>query len=659
MARPARSSTARARARASRPPAARRLGGRGRERRVAASRAIRYNRARMKSALALVAVLALAAAAPARAGPAPSARPGLGAIPYGRGTTFRVWAPNADRVFVAGEWNGESETADELAREKGGLFSADVEGARAGQRYRFVLRRGAETLVRTDPRARRVVHSAAPGVIVDPAAYAWKTASPWKPAPLAEQVIYELHVGTFAGAAPGRPGTFAAAREKLDALADLGVDMIELMPPAEFPGDYSWGYNPAFPFAPESAYGAPDDLRALVDAAHARGIGVIVDVVHNHWGPQDLSLWAFDGETPGAPGGIYFFPDWRGKTPWGPRPDYSRAEVREYIRDNARMWLEEYRADGLRWDSVANIRQADGKPLPEGTELLRSVNAAVEKDYPWKVMIAEDLETKDLVTKPLAAGGLGFRAQWDAVFFHRVDDAICAAKDADRKLAAIAEAVTHAYNGHALERVIYTESHDEVANGRKRIPEMISPGAPASLAARKRSTLGAAIALTSPGIPMIFEGQELLEDGSFDDHRPLDWSKADTFAGIRALYKDLIALRRNRGGRTRGLTGAHVKVFHLDEKEKVIAYHRFAEGGPGDDVVVVANLGGEPLAGYEVGFPADGIWRVRLNSDLRKYAPDFGNVACRDLEAVRGRKDLLPYHGTVSVGAWSVLVLSQ
>src|SRR5262249_11373968 len=146
-------------------------------------------------------------------------------------------------------------------------------------------------------------------------------------------------------------------------------------------------------------YGAPDDLRALVDAAHAKGIGVIVDVVHNHWGPRDLPHWRFDGEGAGDAGGIFFYPDARGKTPWGPRPDFSRPEVREYVRDNARMWLDAYRCDGLRWDSTANIRGHDGKPLPEGADLLREVNDAVHRAAPWKLMIAEDLETKDVVTQ--------------------------------------------------------------------------------------------------------------------------------------------------------------------------------------------------------------------------------------------------------------------
>jgi 1,4-alpha-glucan branching enzyme len=366
-----------------------------------------------------------------------------------------------------------------------------------------------------------------------------------------------------------------------------------------------------------------------------------------------LPHWRFDGEGAGEAGGIFFYPDARGKTPWGPRPDFSRPEVREYIRDNARMWLDEYRCDGLRWDSTANIRGHDGKPLPEGADLLREVNDAVHRSAPWKIMIAEDLETKDHVTKATSAGGLGFDAQWDAVFFHRIDDTICAARAEDMRLGPIVEAMTHLYNGAATQRIVYTESHDEVANGRKRIPEMIAPGRAGSLEARRRSTLGAAVVMTSPGIPMIFQGQEMLEDGWFDDKRPLDWSKAGTYAGVRALYKDLIALRRNLGGRTRGLQGEHVKAYHVDEKKKVLAVHRWADGGPGDDVVVVLHFGPEPLAGYEVPFPAAGLWRCRFSSDAKRYGADLTNLPTPDIRT-GGRRS-----GAVNLAPYAAVIFSQ
>ena len=147
------------------------------------------------------------------------------------------------------------------------------------------------------------------------------------------------------------------------------------------------------------------------------------------------------------------------------------------------------------------------------------------------------------------------------------------------------------YNSDAFERVVYTESHDEVANGRSRVPEEIWPGNASSWFSKKRSTLGAAIVMTAPGIPMLFQGQELLEDGYFTDTDPIDWSKAVTFAGIRDLYRDLISMRRNLGGSTQGLRGQHINVHHVNDGAKTIAYHRWDGGGPGDDVVVFANFG--------------------------------------------------------------------
>jgi 1,4-alpha-glucan branching enzyme len=599
-------------------------------------------------------------------GPAASSKKGMGATPFAGGTTFRVWAPHADHVFVAGDWNGMSDTATELAKEANGSgnFSADVAGAAAGMAYEYVIRHGADTLHKADPRARKMRNSNGASEVVDPAAYRWKDAKFRPPAP-SEAVIYELHVGAFNPTTPGRPGTFASAAAKLDDLRDLGVNAIEILPPAEFPGDFSWGYNPAEPFAPESAYGSPDDLRALVDAAHARGIAVLVDVVHNHWGPADLPMWRFDGETfasAGATnaGGIYFYTDARGQTPWGPRPDFGRPEVRDYVVDNARMWVEEFHADGLRWDSTSNIRAANGAPIPEGAKMLHDACEAAHARRPGSIMIAEDFQGDASITNDAAKGGLGFDSQWDGGFFHPVDDAIIAVNDQDRSMKSVRDGISNRLSNRATARVVYTESHDEVANGKKRIPEMISPGDPASLAARKRSTLGAAVALTSPGIPMLFMGQEFLEDGWFADNRPLDWSKETKFAGIRAMYRDLVALRRSTAGATRGLLGEGCHVFHVNDKAKVIAWHRFDRGGPGDDVVVVASFTAKPFPVYEIGFPRTGIWHTRFNSDAKRYQPDFGDAKDGDVNVIgMGGRDGLPGKGAVALGAYSVVILSQ
>jgi 1,4-alpha-glucan branching enzyme len=581
----------------------------------------------------------------------------LGATPTNDGVAFRVWAPNADRVWVTGTFDGWAETKSPLARADDGTWSATVAVAKPGDEYLYVIEKGATRVKRADPRARAMTHSAGRSIVVHPDAYRWRSTGYRTPS-WDEAVIYEMHIGTFADEPGGAPGTWASAIGKLDHLKALGINMIEVMPPAEFAGDYSWGYNTAFPFAPERAYGSPDDAKRFIDEAHTRGIGVLIDVVHNHYGPSDLSMWCFDVECYGA-GGIYFYTDARRESGWGPRPEFGRSEVRDFIVDDALMWLEEYRADGLRWDSTINIRQANGADISEGWDVLQRVNDAVDARQPWKVMIAEDLQGNEWITKTTAAGGAGFDTQWDARFFHPVGRNLVEPDDARRSMAEIRDAITAGYSGRALARVIYTESHDEVANGKSRIPEMIYPGRADSYWSKKRSTLGAALVMTAPGIPMLFQGQELLEDGWFRDDDPVDWAKTTRFAGILQMYKDLIALRRNVGGTTAGLRGEHVNVFHVNDSDKVIAFHRWANGGAGDDVVVILNFSARAFTQYDIGLPRGGTWKVRFNGDWKGYDASFDGTPSNDLTAYTGARDGLAYHGTVGVGPYSAVILSQ
>jgi 1,4-alpha-glucan branching enzyme len=562
-------------------------------------------------------------------------------------------------VFVAGDWNGWSESADELARGDGGVFSVDVAAAHVGQAYQYLIVHGTDRLRRNDPRARAVTDSTGNSLIVDPRAFAWKAT--FAPIPVEQQVLYELHLGSFSVPTGAPHGTWATATAQLDYLAQLGVNMLEVMPPAEFPGDSSWGYNPALPFAAEHAYGPPDDARAFVDAAHQRGLGVIIDVVHNHYTKRDNPLVCLDGDCGGASGAYFYADAARANTPWGPRPDFATPEVRDYIADNARLWLDEYRADGLRWDSVSNIRGYDNgaTAIPEGGQMLRTILDGLHARFPGTLQVAEDLATLDPITAPTAQNGFGFDTQWDAAFFHPVDDTVIAANDSDRSMSAIAAAITHRYNGRALHRVVYSEDHDEVANGRSRIPEMISPGDAGSWAARMRSTLAAAIVLTSPGIPMLFMGQEFLENGHFADTNPLDWSKVATYAGILQLYKDLIALRKNSDGHTRGLTGEGVSVYHVNDIAKVIAYHRFSTGGAGDDVVVLANFSQKAFPAYELGLPRAGTWHVRFSSDAKRYGADLDGTPVADVATIVKSRDGFAQDVTVPLGRYQVLVLSQ
>lgn len=604
----------------------------------------------------------------------PSLKAGMGAVPDGSGkTTFRVWAPHAQRVFVTGTFNKWSLYRSPLTHEADGYWSAEVPQVGVGDEYKFVIQRNGRTVVRTDPYARdvtvpfsnSVVRNGYPSAAKDDAA-AQRPATPFVPPPLHELVIYELHVGTFAETLHGPPGDFYGVIDKLPYLHNLGVNAIELMPVKAFPGDFSWGYNPAHPFAVSRVYGGAEGLKKLVAATHAHGVAVIVDVVYNHFGPGDLSLWQFDGWQQDGKGGIYFYNDWRSKTPWADtRPDYGRSEVRQYIRDNVMMWFEEFGVDGLRWDATSYIRNAhghDGDPgadIAEGWQMMAAINAEVNGRFPQAINIAEDLQSNGWLTKETADGGAGFHTQWDANFVHPVRQAIIAVDDDARDMHAVAEAIRFRYNDAPFQRVIYTESHDEVANGKARVPEEITPGDAGSLFAQKRSALGAVLVFTAPGVPMIFQGQEFLEDGWFDDQRPLDWLKAYRYAENVALYRDLIRLRRNLDGVSQGLTGPSVNVFRIDQEQKVIAFHRWLHGGAGDDVVVIANFSHRPLQTV-FGFPHGGLWRVRFDSNRKRYHPQFGAwQRTPDVIAQPGEADGLAFHAAVLIGPYASLVLSQ
>jgi 1,4-alpha-glucan branching enzyme len=584
----------------------------------------------------------------------------MGTILYHGGVAFRVWAPFASSVFAAGTFNEWSETANPFASEGNGYWSVDVPGAKIGDEYQFVIRNGNQPpLWRKNPYASEVVNSSGNAIIHDPD-FDWMGEDFVMP-PRNELVIYEMHVGSFNDSAGEGPGTFDEIVPKLPYLRDLGINAIEIMPVLEFPMSFSWGYNPANPFAVESSLGGPQGLQRFVKAAHAVGIAVIMDVVYNHFGPGDLDLWRFDGwSDQNHNGGIYFYDNDRSHTDWGDtRPDYGRPEVRQYLRDNALFWLNKYHLDGLRFDSVSNIRSVNGRDLPDGWSLLQWINDEIRATQPWKITIAEDLQNNEWITKGTGAGGAGFSSQWDAAFVHPIRDAVIAQSDADRNLYAVRDALYHRYNGDAEQRVIYTESHDEVANGHARVPEEIWPGNAGSWFSRKRSALGAALVFTAPGIPMIFQGQEFLEDEYFRDSDPLDWAKLDTYPGIHALYRDLIHLRRNWFNQTRGLRGQQINVHHVNNSDKVIAFHRWENGGPGDDVVIVANFGNRSYDSYALGFPRAGAWRVRFNSDWQGYSSDFGNQLGYDTFAGDGSRDRMPFEANVGLGPYSVLILSQ
>jgi len=349
-----------------------------------------------------------------------SAQLGMGAIPYVGGVGFRVWAKFASAVNVAGTFNNWSDTATPLTLEGNGYWSTDVPGAAVGDEYKFVITNPATVVPwKKDPYAHAMDVTKNGNSIIADTAFAW-TAMNYSTPNWDEIVIYELHVGSFLfdPASPSGRGSFTTVIGKLPYLADLGINVIHVMPAAEFPSSYSAGYNPSDIFAIEVNYGGPKGFHALVEAAHALGIAVIFDVVYNHLGPNDLDLWVFDGWSQNNLGGIYFYNDARCATPWADtRPDYGRGEVRQFLRDNALFWLQQHQCDGLRFDATGWIRNVDGynndpnDDISDGWGLLQWINGEIQSRQPWKITIAEDMQDNEYITKNQGMGGAGFGSQ--------------------------------------------------------------------------------------------------------------------------------------------------------------------------------------------------------------------------------------------------------
>jgi 1,4-alpha-glucan branching enzyme len=335
------------------------------------------------------------------------------------------------------------------------------------------------------------------------------------------------------------------------------------------------------------------------------------------------------------------------------------------LRDNALAWLKDYRIDGLRLDATAYIRNATGSSDPgqdiaDGWLLLQEINDDIAGAQPWKITIAEDMRGNDWITRPTASGGAGFDAQWDADFVQQVRSALVATEDAQRDMTSIQVMLERRYAPTAFARVVFTESHDADGNGSTRVPTEIDPGRPDSWWSKKRSTLGAALVLTAPGIPMLFQGQEFLDIRPFLQlAAPPDWTNVSTHAGILELYRDFIHLRRNWFDTTRGLRGEGLNVHHVNNTDKVIAFHRWDAGGPGDDVVVVLNFAHRGYDFYTVGLPRAGHWQVRLNSDWSGYDPSFGDWPSWDIAAAAAPSDGLDFSGNVGLGPYTAIILSQ
>ena len=561
------------------------------------------------------------------------------------GTTFRVWAPNAETVSVAGSFNNWRPKADQMTVDKEtGIWTADVARAKPGDEYMFIINGDLE---RRDPRG-RLLSADSKSVIVDPLDFDWGDTAP-PTTKLSDLVIYQLHPGTFYDPSPndGEMATLSDAAKRLDHLKDLGVNCVLLMPVNEFGGNHSWGYNPTDPYAIERAYGGPQALREFVREAHRRGIAVHIDVVHNHYDNVDVHLKQFDGYGGGDnQNGIYFYEDEeRGMTPWGPRPDFGRPEVRAYIVDNIRMLFDEYRVDGLRWDSVANIVAYNDRasPNPEGEKLIDEVSKMIRSEYPGKISIAED-----------AVGDERFDGSWEYGFHHEgPDNNFGVARQLVRPPgeADVTDVAARLQTDLGFARVVYTENHDETGklNGKERIVTEVDEQDPHSLIARRKHALAAVLTLTAPGVPLVFMGQELVEDKQFHDSNPIDWDRGDVSERSTKLFKDLIHLRRNLDGRGAALQDTKIRIMEQDTDKQLLVYRRFLAGRPDEDIVIVVNFSPNPLENVPVVFPRPAKWELLLNTDDPQYGDGFTGLAAvpGDDEGSRRMVTLAPFSAQI------------
>ena len=581
---------------------------------------------------------------------------GAEVLPEG-GVSFRVWAPRCKSVEAV----LESGSSIALEHEDGGYFSGVAPHAAAGDRYRFRLDGGdafPDPASRFQPQGPHG-HSQ----VVDPSHFAW-TDSAWTGASLRGQVIYEMHAGTFT-----REGTWQAARRELPELARIGITTVELMPVADFPGRFNWGYDGVGWFAPVAVYGSPDDLRQFIDDAHRHGIAVILDVVYNHLGPDGNYLKQFSEA---------YFTD-RYANEWGEAINFDgpdAAGVREFVCANAAYWASEYHLDGLRLDATQQI--FDESPENIMTALANSFRAAANPRNTF--MVAENEPQATRLVRPVAQGGYGLDGLWNDDFHHSVRVAATGHNEAyytdyhgcpQEFISAVKYGYLYQgqrYTWQNKQRgspgwgidywqfVTYIQNHDQVANSGAgdRIHKLTSMGRYRALTT---------LMLLAPATPMLFQGQEFASSKPFlffADHRgdlgaqvkqgriqflsqfpslarpemythhvdpcdpatfercKLDFAERETHAPIYRLHEDLLRLRREdsvfRAPAPRSVDGAVLSAEAL-----VLRFF----GPSGDDRLLLLNLGRdlilEPSPEPLLAPPEGRLWKQLLSTEDPSY----------------------------------------
>ena len=579
----------------------------------------------------------------------------LGAHPTDEGTYFAVWAPNADRVSVVGDWNGWDPGSDPLgARGVSGIWEGFIPEAGHAATYKFHIVNGGYQVEKADPFGFH--HETPPNtaskvwaIDYDWADEDWISRRADRNALDSPISVYEVHLGSWRRAEEGRPLTYREMAEQLPGyVRDLGFTHIELLPITEHPFYGSWGYQTTGYFAPTSRYGTPQDFMALVDACHQAGIGVILDWVPSHFPDDEHGLGYFDGthlfEHSDPKQGYH--PDW-GTLIF----NYGRTEVPSFLISNALFWLDKYHIDGLRVDAVASMLYLDysrsegewapnvhgGRENLEAIAFLRRLNETVYLNYPDVQTIAEESTAWPMVSRPTFLGGLGFGMKWDMGWMHDTLEYMSA------------DPIYRGYRHHELTfRAVYafTEnfmlplSHDEVVHGKGSLVAKM-PGDEWQKLANLRVLLS--MMWAQPGKKLLFMGAELAQRTEWAHEGQVDWDLLDDDAhrGISRMVGDLNRIYRDYPAlhETDCVPEGFEWAVVNDSEASVLAYLRHAADG--ETLLVVHNLTPVPREAYRVGVPGPGRWVEVFNSDSDIY----GGSGQGNLGGVDTGPLPVPHHG--------------
>jgi len=562
----------------------------------------------------------------------------------GNAAHFAVWAPNAARVSVIGDWNGWNPEANVLTvrGDESGIWEGWVPGVQNGQgyKYRITSSVGGYTVDKADPYGTFSELPPATASRVWSLDYQWQDGA-WmgsrgsKNGLSSPMSVYELHAGSWRRS----NGQFLNYRELANALADyineLGFTHVELMPITEHPFYGSWGYQTTGYFAPTSRYGTPQDLMYFVDHLHSRGIGVILDWVPSHFPSDAHGLSYFDGTHlfEHADPRQGFHPEWNSAI-----FNFGRNEVRSFLLSSALFWFDKYHIDAIRVDAVASMlyldyARKDGEWIPnryggrenlEAIEFLRLLNESVYRDYPDCATLAEESTAWPMVSRPTDMGGLGFGLKWNMGWMH--DTLEYMKKDPiNRKYhhGQLTFSMIYAFN----ENFVLPLSHDEVVYGKGSLIGKM-PGDDWQMFANLRTLFGYMWA--HPGKKLLFMGGEFGQRREWTHEGELEWWVADLpeHAGVKRLMSDLnrVYVREPALHELDFTPDGFEWVDVNNGEQSVLAFLR-KSAGSGPPILIVTNFTPVPRSNYTVGVPARGIWREILNTDASVYGgAGWGNL---------------------------------